>query len=495
MARLGGQNELNFTHIRVQSDPNASPIPVPVPAVPGYLMLRALRSLAAWPHGRIATRLRRFATTLEAAPLGRRFDPRRDKLGWSQRWYLAQPTQRVVISVLELRTPVHRELVELALRGVCARHPDALGVCEVRDKTQLVVRALRASDALPWFEPQAEVWQLAAAMTHVTFSPGAPLFRIAIDAQGCHVVAAFDHAIADGVSAGIFAAELGAFLAGEVLMPPARDAPLPLDARLDLRPSLGILARALRAQKPTRLLLGPPASVPQPSAAVLARTTGVVARAIPREVVDGLRREARWHSLTLHAVLSAAALLSALEALDSKRSWVRLNTPISLRGQCRPKPDGLGVFVSGADTDLDVAVIDDPWALASRCSADLARQRPDAHRSLGLMAFAGDLEARARKYEEAANGRTATVEVSNVGRVTGVPSGAAVWLTQGAHYHAPLLVLTVATSDSDGALRCCLSYPEPLVAAAHAERFMQTFERRLLEMRDTSNAAATAVDA
>jgi hypothetical protein len=82
-----------------------------------------------------------------------------------------------------------------------------------------------------------------------------------------------------------------------------------------------------------------------------------------------------------------------------------------------------------------------------------------------------------------------------VGRVTGVPSGAAVWVTQGAHYHSPVFVLTVATSDSDGALRCCLSYPGQLIGEAVAEHFMQLFEQGLLEMRETSNAAATAVDA
>jgi hypothetical protein len=81
------------------------------------------------------------------------------------------------------------------------------------------------------------------------------------------------------------------------------------------------------------------------------------------------------------------------------------------------------------------------------------------------------------------------VEVSNIGRVIGVPHGAAVWLTQGAHYHAALFVLTVVTSDSDGALRCCLSYAEPLVGRGVGEGFLRAFEVGLEGMRARAEGA------
>jgi hypothetical protein len=68
-------------------------------------------------------------------------------------------------------------------------------------------------------------------------------------------------------------------------------------------------------------------------------------------------------------------------------------------------------------------------------------------------------------------------------------------LTQGAHYHSTLFVLTVATSDSDGSLRCCLSYPDPLIDREHARRFMHVLERRLFEMRDSSHRAVGAIEA
>jgi hypothetical protein len=304
------------------------------------------------------------------------------------------------------------------------------------------------------------------------------------------VLAAFDHVIADGVSAGIFAAELGALLAGDPLLPVPDDGAVPLDARLDLRPSAGVLARAFRGVADASVLLTPRDAVPVP-----AMQTGISATKIPRELVDALVVQGRRHAVSLHAVLSAASLSAALEALEVGRGILRLTTPISLRERCQPVPSGIGVFISGIDTELEVSQTEDPWLVARRVRDDIAHKRPDAHRRVGLLKFAGDLTSLALKYERAASGRTATVEVSNIGRVIGVPTGAAVWLTQGAHYHAALFVMTVATSDSDGALRCCLSYPEPLVDAARAAKFMQAFEVALHAMRTSAEGAFVAPEA
>jgi hypothetical protein len=431
----------------------------------------------------------RLAVRIAALPIGRRFPRRPGKLGLQQRWYTAQPTQRIVISVLELRAPVSRESIGLAVRAMCARHPSALGVCVERSRRRLCLRPLTAADPVPWFDPaDRDLWTLAAAMLHCTFSLDAPLFRIALTPDGRHVLAAFDHLIADGVSAGIFAAELGSFLAGDALLPVAADAALPLDARLDLRPSVGVLARAIGQAAAKDLLL-----TPNPLPANLHELrTQILARAFSRDLVDALIGAARLRAVTLHAVMSSAALLAAIDALDVNRGTLRLTTPITVREQCRPKPDGIGVFIAGIDLELEVSASDDPWLVALRYRDAIGPRRPDAHRTVGLLALAGDLEALATKYEQTAHGRTATVEVSNVGRVIGVPHGAAVWLTQGAHYHAALFVLTVATSDSDGALRCCLSYAEPLIDRERADHFMRAFERQLVEMRESSSNAVDA---
>jgi hypothetical protein len=457
-------------------------------------LVRALKSIASWSQRHVPATLQRWAAHLESQPIGRRFQQRQG-LGWMQRWYAAQPTQRVVISVLELSAPVTRDMVEIAVRGLCARHPSALGICEVRARTRLEIRRLTAADRVPWFESKPrDVWPLAAALVHSTFATGAPLFRIALDADRRHIVAAFDHLIADGVSAGIFAAELGAFLAGDALMPAPDDALLPLDARIDLRPSLPVLARSFHGHALTQMLLAPEVSNGADPAPHPLRT-GLSAQKFPRDLTDALVARARQQSLSLHAVLSAAAMLAALEALDGNRAWLRLTTPISLRDRCRPVPSGIGVFIASVDTDLELSMTDDLWLIAARCRDDLSRQRPDAQRSVGLLAFAGDLEALALKQERTANGRTATVEVSNVGRVIGVPMGAAIWLTQGAHYHAALFVLTVATSDSDGALRCCLSYPKPLLDDLRAHRFMRALEQNLELMSEGSITGVAPIEA
>lgn len=452
----------------------------------------AIQLLTAWSERGVAARLRTAFERLREMPLGFRVDTARE-LGLMQRWYASQPTQRVVTAVLELGAAVTREAIETALRELCVRHPYALGVCEERSPKHVSLRPLVAADVLPIEQsprpggeatsPEAEVWELAAAMVHRPFAPGIPLFRVALTSDRRYVVAAFDHLIADGVSVGIFAAELAALLAGRALAPlVAASEALPLDARLDLRPTLRSLSRAVVPGARGVVL------TPRASQASIVRLQAFRTRILPLRVaradVDALLANARRRGVSLHAVLSSAALLSTLESLDTGRARLRLNTPISLRDRCQPAPRGLGVYIAGIDTDLEVMAEDDPWAVAQRCMHDIAKKRANSHRSVGLLAFAGDLHARAARYERTASGRTASVEVSNVGRVADVPGGTAIWLTQGAHYHAALFVLTIATSQSDGDLRCCMSYPEPLVEPAHAKRFMRAFERRLRQMLD-----------
>jgi hypothetical protein len=409
-------------------------------------------------------------------PIGRRFDPRAGELGWLQRWYAAQPAPRVVLGVLELDAAISRASLERALRALCARHPDALGVCEARTPSRLQVRPLRAADGLPWFEGSRERWELAAQMTHVAFAAGAPLFRVAIDGAQRHVLCAFDHLIADGVSVALLTCELARLLAGERL-PSGEEAPLlPLDARLELRPALVDVARALSARRDGFL------TAPRVHPPIGTLHTRILPLQLERSRVERLRERSREHHVTVHAGLSAAALMAALETLDQPTGILRLSTPISLRDQCRPSPSGTGVYIAGIHGDFEVAASDEPWELARRCHDDLRRKKPRAPHEIGMLALAGDLTALARKYDGRAHGRTATLEVSNVGIVRDVRAGTKLWVAQGAHYHNALFVLTVATSDGDGALRICFSFPEPLIQLERATRFLEALAWRLSEM-------------
>ena len=412
-------------------------------------------------------------------PLGRRFDPARGQLGWLQRWYASQPLQRVVIAVLETDTPHEPRELEAAVRVLCARHHHALGVCLERSPLRLRLRPLTAADPAPWFDAEhADLWQLAAALAHRPFEAGAPLFRFGLTTDRRHIVCAFDHLIADGIAVSVFASELARTLAGIPLPPATDDSTLPLDARLDVRPTLLALARAVAHERQRGVVLAP---VSSPAPARL--RTRIAPYGLDSEHVTALIRQAREHRVTLHAVLAAAGLHAAHTALGHTHGRLRLSTPVSLRERCEPRPMGMGVFIGGIDTDLDLAAHPDAWGVAQCCMRDLEQKKPDAPRSVGLLVFAGDLVRLAHKREQKKLGRTATLEVSNVGRVPDLPAGTRLWLTQGAHYHGALWVLTVATSSSDGVLRCCLSFPEPLIDSAQASVFMQAFDEQLQAMR------------
>jgi len=465
----------------------------------------------------VAGAARAWLARVDSVPIGRRFDAHGAQLGWLQRWYLAQPVQRVVVCVLELATDLSPGALEAALRELCARHAGALGVCEERSPTRLRLRPLTAADPVPWYGGRADVelWQLAAELTQLRFDVGAPLFRVALHGAR-RVLCAFEHSIADGVSVALLAGELARLLQAEPLQPLAAGYALPLDARLDLRPSLGDVVRALRPAAEA-VTLAPPLAGPsardrswlscarcqcgpssrkpggrraeQCSVRALdrariasSRSTQILPFELPRAQVESLLSRARSHAVTLHAVLSAAGLRAALDALEQREARLRLCTPISLRERCQPRPDGAGVYIASLDSDFVVAQHSELWSLAAAYMRELRAQRPAAQRKVGLLAFAGDLHKLALERERRHSGRTATLEVSNVGVVRELPAGAKLWLTQGAHYHAALFVLTVATSD-DGGLRACLSYPAPLCDARRAERFFGAFSQHLAAMQ------------
>jgi hypothetical protein len=409
---------------------------------------------------------------IDQVPVGRRYDPRREPLGLLQRWYASQPTQRIIVAVLELAQSAEEPALESAIRALCAHQPHALGLCLVRSADELSLRPLTPNDALPLYvAPNAttDSWALAEQLVHVPFQPGSPLFRVARADRGKRLVCAFDHIVFDGISAARFACALARALAGSQPTAADPDAHLPLDARLDLRPSAAQIVRALRPR-------------PAPILPLVAREPGPLSTRIVHFQVDSIDTErvrARAHQagVSLHAALSACALLAAGAALSIEHGGLRLHTPISLRARCRPEPRGFGVFIAGVDTDLDITPATDAWALARQYSDALAHDKPTAPGQLGLLALAGDLRQRARELESQSQGRTAALEVSNVGRVLDVPQGTAIWLTQGAHYHSPMLVLTVL--ESAGVVRACLSTPFPLVHPEQASRFTQAFLNQL----------------
>lgn len=416
--------------------------------------------------------LQRGLGVLDHFPVGRRFDPRREPIGLLQRWYGSQPTQRIIVAILELTEPVDEPTLSVALRALCAQHPYALGVCLARSHTELTTRPLTPEDAPPVYgvlEPQSDCWALAEHLVHIPFQPGSPLFRVARADQGRQLICAFDHIMFDGISAAQLACALARTLAGRQPTAAEPDAQLPLDARLDLRPTAAQVVKALRPRPAPILPLIQPQTTPL--------HTRIAHCELDSTAIARLRARAHKAGVTLHAGLSAFALLAAAEALGVQQGSLRLHTPISLRSRCRPEPHGFGVYIAGVDTDLEISPESDPWALARQYADELAQEKPNAAGQLGLLALAGDLRARARELERQQCGRTAALEVSNVGRILDVPHGTGLWVSQGAHYHAPLFVLTLL--ESAGVVRACLSTPAPLIAPEQAARFLQSFSARL----------------
>ena len=416
--------------------------------------------------------LQRGLGLLDRFPVGRRFDPAREPIGLLQRWYAAQPIQRVIVTTIELDQAVEDPALASALRALCGHHPHALGVCLARSTHELSMRPMTPQDPLPLYvppEPMSDVWALAEQIVHVPFEAGSPLLRVARAGRGKQLVCAFDHIMFDGISAAALACALARTLAGTQPTAAEPDAWLPLDARLDLRPTAAQIVKAL-SPRPAPVL--PP--FPQQPAV---QQTRIAPCEIDSTDIARLRARAHRSGVTLHAALSAFALLSAAEALGIEHGSLRLHTPISLRSRCRPEPRGFGVYIAGVDSDLEVSPLTDPWQLARQYADELAREKPNAPGQLGLLALAGDLRERARELENRQHGRTAALEVSNVGQLLDVPHGTAIWVTQGAHYHAPLFVLTVV--ETAGVVRACLSTPHPLISTEQANRFVRSFAERL----------------
>lgn len=433
---------------------------------------------------------------LDNVPVGRRFDTRVQPLGLLQRWYAAQPLQRIIVGVIELEKPIDELQLEAAVRKLCAQHPHALGACVARSTEQLSMRPLAVNEAAPLYTPLQrpeagssswDAWALEEHLLHVPFQAGAPLFRVTAADRGKRVVCAFDHLMFDGISAGHFACELARALGGMQLTAADPLEHLPLDARLDLRPSAAQIVSSLRSPPAP---LPPLPRAPGSHASPLTLRTRISRHEIVSTDTEQLRARAHRAGVTLHAALSACALLAAAEVVDGEQraraargiiSRLRLHTPISLRPRCRPAPRGFGVFIGGVDVDLDVQHHSDPWRVARAYAEALERDKPNAPGQVGLLAFAGDLRQRAQKLEAQHHGRTATLEISNVGRVLDVPAGTSVWLTQGAHYHGPLFVLTLI--EGAGVVRACLSSPYPLIDKIHTAHFMQAFAAQLAKAR------------
>jgi hypothetical protein len=134
------------------------------------------------------------------------------------------------------------------------------------------------------------------------------------------------------------------------------------------------------------------------------------------------------------------------------------------------------------------------WCFAEAYAGRLRAALPESYQRLGLLRFAGDLGKRAERLGLLPNARTATLEVSNLGRVEGL-GGARLWFFQKNHYHGPLFNLSVATCAESGVLRATLAVPSPVVGSAEASAFVRRFERVLVRAVDRDLSLQEALEA
>jgi hypothetical protein len=390
-----------------------------------------------------------------------------ERLGLLERWYAAQPVPRVAGCIIELDAPLGDGAVLTALEQLRRRHPAALDVTLAAGKFRPCV-----SPMLPVAHAtSADVWTLAEADLLQPFPEGGRLWRVSVASELRALVVTFHHVIADGLSVCVFVREFLSALRGERLSPEPEPR-LPLEARADVRPSLRRLVAEASAGKAPSFFAGP-------EELGVAFRTRLRRLELSAPLVQALAARARSEGATVHAALCAAGLAAVAIVHDGLPLNARLVSPISLRARLSPVPEGMGNFIGGLDTDHRLVSGEPFWSFAARYTKQLRDAATTLDEQAGLLRFAGDLTAFAKKIAAShPNGRTATFEVSNDGRVEGI-AGAKVWFLQGNHYHGPLYNLTVGTCASTNVLRATLAVPEPLVADADAGRFLQALKSNL----------------
>lgn len=395
-------------------------------------------------------------------------------LGLLERWYAAQPVVRVAGCVLELESPVDEQALGAALERLRAQHAPALDVTLAEtDGGELRFAPANGAPLPVEIDASPETWETAARQLEVPFPEGALLWRVRVVAGRRAVVAVFHHVIADGMSTAVFARGLLAALRGGGAAGPV-EARVPLEERLDVRPSLRLFLReaARSVRRPAISDFRGPREDRGPL------RTRLHPFEIGESVVRALTARSRAAQATVHTALSGAGLVAAA-ALHGLPLEARLATPISLRSRLSPAPAGMGVFICGHDSDRLVTAGTRFWSLAKSYRDELTGALPEAYERVGLSRFAGDLRKLATKIAgEHPNARTGTLEVSNLGRQDGL-GGANVWFIQGNHYHGPLYNVTAGTCAETEVLRATLAVADRLVDEGTANAFVRHVTRTL----------------
>ena len=399
--------------------------------------------------------------------VGQRIGPRptvpdSSRLGALEQWYAVQPIPRVCGVALEWSTSQPWPELRAALQQVVARHAERLArtLTWGGDDGHYRFAPLQGpmEDCLQVYPAGADLFSVAEHALHTAFSPGTPLFRACATSDGRGLVLVFHHVIADGQGAVNVARDLARALAGANLRP--AQAPPALEAVADMRPSVRQVAQQLRAAARPQGFFAGPAHM---DASLQTRIFPLVLAA---PLAHQLRARARIHGASVHAALCMAAL-RATRVIGAGSQPLLLSSPISLRARIAHDLTDMGVYIDNYESVHVRPTPDRFWAVAAEYRGQLRQAVQHAPAAISLLNWVRDLRGLANeRTRERPNGRTATVEVSNLGVQPWEADTDALWFLQGNHYHGPLLNLSVVTAADLGAIRICLSVPDPLVTPA-----------------------------
>ena len=341
--------------------------------------------------------------------------------------------------------------------------------------------------------------------------------RQGADGGGCALVLVAHHLIGDGTAGSQLLRQLLAEMAvvaegkeslvlaegSEMLLAPS------LETIIDARPRLVSLAPVLLADTVEKVL---PSLASKPNfwggdparqiPAEARRTGRPVFGELDARAVARLRDACRKHETTVHGAICAATLAALRRTGVVPESYgdgkLQLDSPISLRrffdaDKLPAQRPALNNYIVGYSEryavphEADAAAV---WRLAAEVRRDLHEKAlPTQLELLGMLAFVSEpIDVFLARLEASLfNGRTCTLEVSNIGVLSDLRPAYGpfpvhqVYFSQLMHDTAALVACNVVSTPANG-LTFSVSYAEPNCSTAEAEAVARETMRLLKTM-------------
>ena len=363
-------------------------------------------------------------------------------------------------------------------------------------------------------------WQQECARQQaMVFPANVPPFRLILVHPGSlssssstaiEIILVVHHTMLDGVAGGVLLQEIAEKVVADaaqgglpaVLAPTPCTEPLPpaVDEVVDLRPRLGsaLFAVAQDALPVLRKLspngwLGPAAHTPAKQ-----RFPVTAYGEVSPVTLSKLKHACKLHGVTMHGAFVAAAAagcgatMRRLGALHSETS-VSVNSAVSLRPAAQPA-SRLGTYVTTLGQLVNVQRPLDFWTEARRSNKIIHTPgaREAAASLIGLLSYLPGswLAFFRRRVDAAPNGRTETVDISNLGvlRMPQTPAGCPVactgawFLNEKTGEGSVFMVNLMTLQHGDSAAPVCrvtVTSPGPALSQQDTATFLEEFLTQL----------------